>query len=603
MIRVLEKNVADKIAAGEVIDRPVSIVKELVENSIDAGADSITVEIRNGGKSYIRVTDNGCGIEESDVENAFKRHATSKISNVEDLDDIGTLGFRGEALASICAVSRVELITKTMAGREGTSIVVEESQVKSHKSTGCPEGTTITVRDLFFNLPARLKFLSSDASETRRITDMMSRIALSYPDVRVSLISGGKNIFTSTGKGNILNNIINIYGADTGKFLIPVSAEDGDMILKGFISNPSRTLSSGSKQIFAVNGRVISSNVMKSALEAGYRERLMHGRFPIAFLFLCVPGSTLDVNIHPAKREIRFNDNGRIEDFISEAVAKALKSDEGVSRAVISQKPHDEIQEKVILETNAPVNIRKNVSEKKEQVVRKKEQKQEQVNIKQVLSSIKREPEVLEEISGFEEEKSTYNVPFDFDSLSVIGTLFNTYILTQNEGNFFMIDQHAAHERIFYEQMKNQYMSSEKASQQLIAPINISVSSDSVACEESWIPAVTNMGYTMEYFGNNNYLVREIPAFISLEDAEAFLRDFISSAGDNLDPTDKRAIDRIITRACKASVKGGDVLHTEEAVSLINRLKKCENPFSCPHGRPTFVKMSKYEIEKMFKRV
>lgn len=603
MIRVLEKNVADKIAAGEVIDRPVSIVKELVENSIDAGADSITVEIRNGGKSYIRVTDNGCGIEESDVENAFKRHATSKISNVEDLDDIGTLGFRGEALASICAVSRVELITKTMAGRKGTSIVVEESQVKSHKSTGCPEGTTITVRDLFFNLPARLKFLSSDASETRRITDMMSRIALSYPDVRVSLISGGKNIFTSTGKGNILNNIINIYGADTGKFLIPVSAEDGDMILKGFISNPSRTLSSGSKQIFAVNGRVISSNVMKSALEAGYRERLMHGRFPIAFLFLCVPGSTLDVNIHPAKREIRFNDNGRIEDFISEAVAKALKSDEGVSRAVISQKPHDEIQEKVILETNAPVNIRKNVSEKKEQVVRKKEQKQEQVNIKQVLSSIKREPEVLEEISGFEEEKSTYNVPFDFDSLSVIGTLFNTYILTQNEGNFFMIDQHAAHERIFYEQMKNQYMSSEKASQQLIAPINISVSSDSVACEESWIPAVTNMGYTMEYFGNNNYLVREIPAFISLEDAEAFLRDFISSAGDNLDPTDKRAIDRIITRACKASVKGGDVLHTEEAVSLINRLKKCENPFSCPHGRPTFVKMSKYEIEKMFKRV
>lgn len=603
MIRVLEKNVADKIAAGEVIDRPVSIVKELVENSIDAGADSITVEIRNGGKSYIRVTDNGCGIEESDVENAFKRHATSKISNVEDLDDIGTLGFRGEALASICAVSRVELITKTMAGREGTSIVVEESQVKSHKSTGCPEGTTITVRDLFFNLPARLKFLSSDASETRRITDMMSRIALSYPDVRVSLISGGKNIFTSTGKGNILNNIINIYGADTGKFLIPVSAEDGDMILKGFISNPSRTLSSGSKQIFAVNGRVISSNVMKSALEAGYRERLMHGRFPIAFLFLCVPGSTLDVNIHPAKREIRFNDNGRIEDFISEAVAKALKSDEGVSRAVISQKPHDEIQEKVILETNAPVNIRKNVSEKKEQVVRKKEQKQEQVNIKQVLSSIKREPEVLEEISGFEEEKSTYNVPFDFDSLSVIGTLFNTYILTQNEGNFFMIDQHAAHERIFYEQMKNQYMSSEKASQQLIAPINISVSSDSVACEESWIPAVTNMGYTMEYFGNNNYLVREIPAFISLEDAEAFLRDFISSAGDSLDPTDKRAIDRIITRACKASVKGGDVLHTEEAVSLINRLKKCENPFSCPHGRPTFVKMSKYEIEKMFKRV
>lgn len=588
MIKVLEKNVADKIAAGEVIDRPVSIVKELVENSLDAGAGSVTVEIKNGGKSYIRVTDNGCGIEESDVSEAFKRHATSKISKVEDLDDISTLGFRGEALASICAVSRVEMITRPAGRRMGTRVVIEESRLIDKGATGCPEGTTITVRDLFYNLPARLKFLASDASETRKITDMLSRMALSYPDVRINLISGGKNVFTTSGRGNILNSIISIYGAEIGSFLLPVSASADNMVLKGFISNPGHTMSTRSRQIFCVNGRVVSSDVMRNALEKGYRERLMHGRFPVAFLFLSVPGNTIDVNIHPAKKEVRFDDRFKVEDFISQAVSNVLKGDRGVTsfETIGSPKAFAKPEAKAETKTEPPV-----------------ETKAEQVDIKEMLSSFRAASQPDVKPCEIKEDKTTYNVPFDFDSLSVTGAVFNTYILAQNESDFFMIDQHAAHERIFYEKIRSQYNSEEKLSQKLLIPVNISVSSDTAAAEENWMPAVLAMGYGLEFFGNNTYLLREIPAFMELSDGEAFLKDFISSIEDKPDPTDYKTIDRIIVRSCKSAVKGGDRLSTEEAVSLINQLKLCDNPFSCPHGRPTFIKFTKYDIEKMFKRV
>ena len=308
MIKILEKHIADKIAAGEVIDRPVSIVKELVENALDADATSVTVEIREGGRTYIRVTDNGFGIDEADVETAFRRHATSKISDVRDLDCIGTLGFRGEALASICAVSRTELITKTADSKSGRRVVVEASEVLENTAVGCPEGTTVTVRDLFFNVPARYKFLASDASESRKIIDFVSRIALSYPDVRFSMINGKNRVFTTSGKGNILANIISIYGKDIGEGLIPVSASAGGFTLKAFVSSPDRTLPSRNRQIFCVNGRIIASSVLEHALDKAYAERMFKGRFPIAFLFLSMPPEKLDVNIHPTKKEIRFDD-------------------------------------------------------------------------------------------------------------------------------------------------------------------------------------------------------------------------------------------------------------------------------------------------------
>ena len=330
MIRILEKNIADKIAAGEVIDRPVSIVKELVENSIDAGASMITIEIHNGGKSYIRVTDNGCGIEDDQVELAFKRHATSKIINEKDLDSIETLGFRGEALASIAAVSRVELITKTSGAKTGRRVLTEGSEILENTAIGCPDGTTITVKDLFYNVPARQKFMSADASEARQIIDFASRIALSYPDVRFNVINGNKRAFTTAGKGNIKASIVNIYGADIGKDLIPVEKTSSGYTLKGYISSPGTSMSTRSRQIFCVNGRIISSSVLEHALDKAYKDRLFHGRFPIAFLFLAMPAEKLDVNIHPTKKEVRFDDNAEVEDFVQEAVIQSLQGKEGI---------------------------------------------------------------------------------------------------------------------------------------------------------------------------------------------------------------------------------------------------------------------------------
>ena len=330
MIRVLDKSIADKIAAGEVIDRPVSIIKELLENSLDAGADSITVEIRNGGKSYIRVTDNGCGIESDQVEIAFRRHATSKISSEKDLDAIGTLGFRGEALASICAVSRVELITKTRDARTGQKVAVDGSQIIENTATGCPDGTTVTVRDLFYNVPARRKFMGSDSAETRRIVDMVSRISLAYVDVKITLINGNKTVFATRGNGNIYNNIIKIYGSDIGRDLLPVDGRQGDFIIRGFVSPPSESAPSRNKQIFCVNGRVVSSKVLEKGLEDAYREKLFAGRFPVAFLFLSLPPEKLDVNVHPTKKEIRFDDDFEVEDFVRTNVSKALRVKESL---------------------------------------------------------------------------------------------------------------------------------------------------------------------------------------------------------------------------------------------------------------------------------
>ena len=590
MIRILEKNIADKIAAGEVIDRPVSIVKELVENALDAGASAVTVEIRDGGRTYIRVTDNGCGIDSADVETAFLRHATSKISDVKDLDCIGTLGFRGEALASICAVSRTELITKTADAKAGRRVLVEASEILENTATGCPDGTTVTVRDLFFNVPARYKFLASDAAEARRIIDFVSRIALSYPDVRFNMINGKNRVFTTSGKGNILANIISIYGKDIGEGLIPVERSAGGFTLKAFVSSPDRTLSSRSRQIFCVNGRIISSSVLERALDKAYAERMFKGRFPIAFLFLAVPPEKLDVNIHPTKKEIRFDDNSEVEDFVAEAVTEALKGEQSVPdvSAVVAarQKP---------LMNEDTFNY--------ETASREEQGQQEKIDIKAVLSSMREEQKTeIRMQEAPDPVPETVNRPFDFDDLTVIGAVFNTYILAHDENSFYMIDQHAAHERVFYEKLMAQYAASDKLSQKMLVPLSFSVPSDVAQGEEMWIGQVRAMGYAIEFFGNNTYIVRDIPAFMELREAEDFLNDLFRAFRDKPDLTDYRTLDKIITRSCKSAVKGGDVLDEKKIASLLSQLKACRNPFSCPHGRPTFIKMTRYELERMFKR-
>ncbi|MCQ2545173.1 MAG: DNA mismatch repair endonuclease MutL [Clostridia bacterium] len=594
MIKLLDKKTADKIAAGEVIDRPVSIIKELVENSLDAGASAITIEIKEGGKSYIRVTDNGSGIAEEDVETAFKRHATSKISDEKDLDSIETLGFRGEALASICAVSRVELITKKPGNRTGRRVVVEGSEILHNEATGCPDGTTITVKDLFFNTPARRKFLASDAAEARRVIDFASRIALSYPDVRFSVINSTKRVFTTSGKGNIHSNIANIYGTDISKDLIPVNLSEDGMTIRGFVSDPGNTLSGRSRQIFCVNGRIVSSKVIEKAIDKAYKERLFAGRFPIAFLFIAIPADKLDVNIHPTKKEIRFDDSVRVEDFIMKGISNALMGKESIPTIEIpTVKPVKPVQ-------GTQLDIKNVIKEDTFEY----EEKPRKVDINNVLTTLLKSPDEKTETPVVEEksvEPATH--PFEFDELTIIGAVFNTYIAAQDEDNFYLIDQHAAHERIFYEKLLKQYDSADKAVQELMIPLNFNVSADVGTSEESWIDDIRNMGYDIELFGNNVYIVRAIPAFMEMIEAEEFLNDLFNQFSEHPDLTNRSVLEKIIMRSCKSAVKAGDYLDMAEIQGLFNQLKSCSNPYSCPHGRPVFIKMSNYEIEKMFKRV
>lgn len=632
MIKILDKHVADKIAAGEVIDRPVSIIKELLENSIDAEASAITIEIKNGGKSYIRVTDNGCGIPSGEVELAFKRHATSKITAAEDLDAIGTLGFRGEALASICAVARVELITKTADFKTGRRVIIEGSNIIENSITGCPDGTTITVRDLFYNVPARKKFLASDSAETRRIVDMVSRIALSYGDVKFNLINGSTKVFSTRGNGNILNNIINIFGNDMGKDLLPVESRQGDFILKGFVSSPASSAPSRNKQIFCVNGRVISSNILEKALDEAYREKLFHGRFPIAFLFLSMPADKLDVNVHPTKKEIRFDDPYEVSDFIVKAVKDALTVKEAIPQVRKEhiksasnsgkpfEKPEQGVQfsfEELHKESSAAavnedtINI---TTEAKPEIqipkIKTVPADEDEVDINNILTTLREEKNLEAALYDSESKRDETIViseparaPFDIDKLEVSGSLFNTYIMAHDEDSFYLIDQHAAHERIFYEKLLQQFNSSDKLRQTLLMPLNFNVSAQVTATEEMWMEQIRSIGYDIEFFGNNTYLVREIPAFMDMDEAETFLEDMFRELEDKPDLTNRKILDKIITRSCKNAVKGGDRLSDEEITALMKDLKACINPFSCPHGRPTFIRMTLYEIEKMFKRV
>ena len=637
MIRGLDKSIADKIAAGEVIDRPVSIIKELLENSLDAGADSITVEIRNGGKSYIRVTDNGCGIESDQVEIAFRRHATSKISSEKDLDAIGTLGFRGEALASICAVSRVELITKTRDARTGQKALVDGSRIVENTATGCPDGTTVTVRDLFYNVPARRKFMGSDSAETRRIVDMVSRISLAYVDVKITLINGNKTVFATRGNGNIYNNIIKIYGSDIGRDLLPVDGRQGDFIIRGFVSPPSESAPSRNKQIFCVNGRVVSSKVLEKGLEDAYREKLFAGRFPVAFLFLSLPPEKLDVNVHPTKKEIRFDDDFEVEDFVRTNVSKALRAKESLPqiRGENLTNPVSTGEEQTVnLYQKTPAtalyandNGEKNtttdgrifeknasgaaavqtpgsaaVTAPEVPVVKVREQG-EQVEIKSLLSEMREERQDTEPRDREMTPKKPDRRDFDFRELHYMGALFNTYIMACDDDDFYLIDQHAAHERVFYEKLLRQYNEREKLSQQLLLPLNMNVSANVTVTEDVWIEDVRSMGYDIEFFGSNTYIVREIPAFMELREAEDFLTDFFKELGSRPDLTDRNVLEKIVMRSCKSAVKGGDVLTEAEIDGLIKDLSACVNPFSCPHGRPTFIRMTRYEIEKLFKRV
>lgn len=622
-IQELPKTVADKIAAGEVVDRPLSIVKELLENALDAGATSIIVEIKNGGKTYIRVTDNGCGIAKEDAALAFKRHATSKIREAEDLDQILTLGFRGEALASISAVSRTELITKTSDAKIGYRLLIEGGEVAESADTGCPDGTTIIVSDLFYNTPARLKFMKQDGTESGLIIDFISKMALAYPSVKIRLINNGNILFSTPGKGDIYANILTIYSKEIGEKLIHLTDEEGYLSVEAYVSAPSQSKTNRKSQIFFVNGRYINSKVMDRAVEDAYAEKLFEGRYPIVFLFLRVAPERVDVNIHPNKKEVRFDNDREVREFISRAIRKALASKEAVGQ-VSTKNLFTEVTPKEKKETVSQerVDIKKLLSERR--------QKERETAV-ETVDSVEEQPTLAyrvtpapaQAVPAPEETAAPVSLPssssakgparlplpetpveqpFDILALKPLGAIFATYIMAVDDNNFYLIDQHAAHERIFYEQLLERYRSEEKYPQMLLTPFVIEIPFSLKNGTSGWQDCLSEMGFGVEEFGGKSYVVKEIPMFMTLEEAKDFIDYFLDNISEGKALDDPKRLDRIITNACKSAVKGNDRLKEEEIRQLLADLSKTRNPFSCPHGRPTFVKLSKYQIEHLFKR-
>lgn len=609
MIRILDKSTADKIAAGEVVERPLSVVKELVENSIDAGAKKIVVEIKNGGKSYIRVTDDGCGIAADECEKAFMRHATSKIINAEDLNSIITLGFRGEALASIAAISRTELLTKTKESKTGSKLIIEGGQIIENTPVGCPDGTTMVIRDLFFNTPARLKFMRADSAESSSVIEFVTDIALAYPDIRIQMINNDKILFATNGRGNRGQTIATLTSSILADKLIPFIYEEEGITVEGYVSGPGESRSSRKNQVFFVNGRVIDSKVIEKGINRAYSDRLFEGRFPICYLFITVSPERMDVNIHPNKRQVRFYDEDAIINTVKKGIITALDSEEAVPTIKEKLKPYNKIENKKdnpkevrdAVDINSLLSNYEQTKESNKTIFEQntvETPKEKEIVETQEQIKIAVQEEISKPIFTITEPKR-----FDFSSLQIHGQFFGTYIQLSDEETIYFIDQHAAHERIFFEKLMNQFQSREKHRQPLLIPITFEVSHADKEREDLWLTVLEDMGFSLDEFGPLSYRVSEIPMFMSMSEAEDFLSDFTDGIGTYEDIRDNKTLDKIATRACKAAVKANDYLSKEEIKQLITDLDKCNNPFSCPHGRPTFIKITKSDLEKRFKRI
>ncbi len=595
----LPKDVADKIAAGEVVDRPLSVVKELVENAIDAGADSIIIEIKNGGKNYIRITDNGCGIPKEDLLTAFERHATSKVRTASDLDSIITLGFRGEALASIAAVSKVEIITKTPEETIGSRLLLSGSEIISQTDTGCPDGTTIIVSDLFYNTPARLKFLKNDGAESSLILDFLSKMAIAYSGVRLRVINNGAVLFSTPGKGNVSTSILTVYSKEINDPLIHVETSLKGLSLDAYLSPPAYTRTTRKQQIFFVNGRYVKSKVLEAAVDSAYRQRLSEGRHPVIILFLSVEPERLDVNIHPNKREIRFDDNPTVLSFVSDSLAKGLLGKEAVPE--IRKESLFRSKEFYLSEPESkgnpmtpPAALAQENTVSYESTSQNNDTENESVDVNTLLST-KRAKQI-----SFE-EKMVSNI--DLQAITISGSIFGTYITGADEHSFYLIDQHAAHERVFYERLLEASERKEKASQLLLVPIIKETSVAIAGNPEQFLDSLKQFGFELEVFGTKAFVIKAVPAFMEQAEAIEFLDAYFDEADEISAFRDQKKLAKIIMDSCKSAVKGNQHLTLAEMKHLLSDLSETKNPFSCPHGRPTFIKLTRAEIEKLFNRV
>lgn len=610
-IELLSEETIDKIAAGEVIERPSSVVKELVENAIDAGAKAITVEIKEGGISFIRVTDDGEGIEKDQVKNAFYRHATSKLRDVSELMAIGTLGFRGEALSSIAAVAQVELITKTEDSLTGVRYVIEGAVEKEFQEVGVPKGTTILVKNLFFNTPVRRKFLKSPTTEGSYINELCERMALSKPDIAFQFILNGQVKFHTSGNGNLEELVYRIFGKEIAKEIIPVSQNGKGISIYGVLGKPTIARANRNYENYFVNGRYIKSNLIAKAVEEGYSGHMMQHKFPFFILNIDVSPELVDVNVHPTKMDVRFSNGEYFYDYIASCVSAMLRMQELIPQVSLQEKK---------AETKSEVQIK--APEPFEKARMEQMYLQEEPVNTTVLGVIKDSIQTLNPASVSNniikaenvvyatkpEQISLFETPFlakeSQKNYEIIGQLFDTYWLIAYNEKLLIMDQHAAHEKVRYERLIQHFKDKTIETQSLNPPIIVSLSAKEQGIVAEYKEYLEGLGFIVEDFGGNEMALCAVPLDLYGQNEKDMFLSLLNELCDEV-PKGKNELiyEKMASMACKAAVKGNMKMSKEEVKALITEMMELENPYHCPHGRPTMISMTKYELEKKFKRI
>ena len=664
-IQLLDQATINQSAAGEVIDRPSSVVKELLENAIDAKATAITVEIKDGGISFIRITDNGCGIEKDQVRKAFFRHATSKLHTIDDLLDIGSLGFRGEALSSIAAIAQVELISKPPEAMLGISYQIEDGEEKSLTQIGAPDGTTILVRNLFYHVPARKKFLKTAATEGNYINQLMENMAMLRPDISMRFINGGQNKLYTSGNGRLKDLIYTIYGREISSNVLEINYECPLFAVTGYIGKPIISRGNRTFENYYINGRFVKSRLIAAAIEQAYKPFMMQHRYPFTVLHIKIKPELIDVNVHPAKMEVRFQQENEIYELLAGAIENTLRgkefipdvSDDGKAEKKVQEKqklpePFEQRHLQAMKEIIPPPpaehktqNEQKPSAEHKTQSEQKLPRNEEQPKVPSKLSepvceykaekkqTIKDSDSKWESASGIHkrigqdvsqtvnqmptqpeqklekpEQQTLFTEPLLSEKARIhhrlIGQLFDTYWLIQYGNQLYIMDQHAAHEKVNYERLMEAYRKKERITQFVSPPMVISLTRAEEAILEEFKSEFERIGFTIEPYGGREYAISEIPANLyGINEKELFL-EMLSDLEDrgSMQPSELIA-SKLASMSCKAAIKGGQKISFKEADALVSQLLTLENPYACPHGRPTIITMTKYELEKKFKRI
>ena len=623
-IVLLDENTINKIAAGEVVERPAAVVKELVENAIDAGASAVTVEIKEGGISFIRITDNGCGIPKEEVRIAFERHSTSKIRSVEDLIHVSSLGFRGEALASIAAVAQVELVTKTKSMLTGTRFVIDGGQEKTLEEIGCPDGTTFLVRNLFFNTPARRKFLKSAMTEAGYINDLVERLAISHPEVSFKFINNNQLKLQTSGNSNRKEIIYHVYGRDIASQLLEINKEKNGLSLQGYIGKPIISRGNRNYMNYFVNGRYIKSAIINKAIEEAYKPYSMTHRYPFTSIVLNLDPARIDVNVHPTKMEVRISNQEEVFQFVYDTISEALSRKELIPEVTIGAEKKEKTVAKPLPKTTAPEPFE---TKRREAVIppvlpastvqMQPIPKPQPLPLPSVVKEQPTNPYPQKEQLPLELPQQTPAPAVQMDLFEerllskeavkehkILGQLFKTYWIVEYKEKMFLIDQHAAHEKVLFERTMKSLKEKEMTSQMLQPPLIISLTMREEEALKAYQETLEQLGFEIEHFGGKEYSVRAVPANLYGIAARELLLELIDSLVEEEGTKNPELLlEKVASMSCKAAVKGNQRLSEVEAKALIDELMTLENPYHCPHGRPVIVSMTKQEIEKKFKRI